>query len=81
MWRTPFVYNNVWIGRLPRLVKRSKPLNLFAAQSLERVAALSDGLFAFAMTLIVLDVRVPAAGPVHSERDLWVALVAPLLDC
>jgi uncharacterized membrane protein len=33
--------------------------NIIAGQSLERLAALSDGIFAVAMTLLVLDVRVP----------------------
>jgi len=50
--------------------------NRVAGQSVDRVAALSDGIFAVAMTLLVLDLRVPAAGAVHSERDLWRALVA-----
>ena len=52
--------------------------NLIAGQSVERLAALSDGLFAIAMTLLVLDLRVPASGAIHNDLDLWRALVALL---
>jgi uncharacterized membrane protein len=46
-----------------------------AGRSLERVTALSDGVFAVAMTLLMLDLSVPAVEGVHSDADLWVALV------
>ena len=49
--------------------------NRVAGQSVERLAALSDGIFAVSMTLLALDLRVPAAEAIHSERDLWHALV------
>ena len=44
-----------------------------AERSLERVGAISDGLFAIAMTIIVLEIRVPAGE--HSNDAVAVALV------
>lgn len=50
--------------------------NQIAGRSVERLAALSDGVFAVSMTLLVLDLHSPAIEAVHSERDLWLALGA-----
>lgn len=55
--------------------------NQIAGQSLERVAALSDGVFAIAMTLIVLELRLPETAHVTSNGELARALasLAPAL--
>lgn len=48
--------------------------NRIQGRNLERLAALSDGIFAVAMTLLVLDLHIPTAAQVHSERELLGAL-------
>jgi uncharacterized membrane protein len=50
--------------------------NRIQGRNLERLAALSDGIFAVAMTLLVLDLHIPTAAQVHSERELFMALAA-----
>jgi uncharacterized membrane protein len=50
--------------------------NRIQGRNLERLAALSDGIFAVAMTLLVLDLNIPTAAHVHSERELFAALGA-----
>lgn len=42
-----------------------------AGVSLERLAALADGIFAVAMTLLVLGLSVRASNALHPARPLW----------
>jgi uncharacterized membrane protein len=50
--------------------------NQVAGQSVERLAALSDGIFGVAMTLLLLELHVPAKDLIRSEGDLRHALAA-----
>lgn len=50
--------------------------NRIQGRNLDRLAALSDGIFAVAMTLLVLDLHLPSAAQVHGERELLWALGA-----
>ena len=50
----------------PETPAANTPYNQIAGQSVERLAAISDGIFAVAMTLLVLDLHDPAGS--HSPR-------------
>jgi uncharacterized membrane protein len=50
--------------------------NRIAGKNLDRLAALSDGIFAVSMTLLVLDLHVPTLDANAGEADLWNALVS-----
>ena len=50
--------------------------NAFAGGDIGRIAALSDGIFAFAATVLVLDVRTPEPADIHTEIELLKALAA-----
>lgn len=56
--------------------RRGAIYNLIAGESVERLAALSDGIFGVAMTLLLLDLHVPARELIHGEADLRAALLA-----
>src|SRR4051812_50112385 len=47
-----------------------------ASRGLDRIAALSDGVFAVALTLLVLDIRLPAGPVIDSDTALLGALGA-----
>jgi uncharacterized membrane protein len=48
--------------------------NAIQGRSLERLAALSDGIFAVAMTLLVLEIHIPPSEALHSDADLLRAI-------
>ena len=50
--------------------------NRFAGADVGRIEALSDGIFAFAATVLVLDFHTPDTADVHTEAQLLSALAA-----
>ncbi len=48
--------------------------NYFEGQKISRIEGLSDGVFAIAMTLLVLDIKVPSNEVINSETELLMAL-------
>jgi len=45
----------------------------FSGQNLGRLAAMSDGIFAVAMTLLILNIRLPSTVPPHVRQPIWAA--------
>jgi uncharacterized membrane protein len=52
-----------------------RPFNELAGTNLDRLAGISDGIFAVSMTLLVLGLTVPTLNAAGTEGDLWQALV------
>jgi len=52
--------------------------NRIAGQRIQRIEAISDGIFAVALTLLVLDIKVPISAAIKTEHDLFNAL-CPLM--
>ena len=50
--------------------------NTLAGEEVGRIAALSDGIFAIAATILVLDFHTPEPADIHSEAGLLRALAA-----
>jgi uncharacterized membrane protein len=50
--------------------------NAFAGGDVGRIEALSDGIFAFAATVLVLDFHTPEPADIHSEAELLRALAS-----
>jgi uncharacterized membrane protein len=57
---------------IPRSQRR---FNEFAGTNLDRLAGISDGIFAVSMTLLVLGLSVPTLSAGITEGDLWQALL------
>jgi uncharacterized membrane protein len=53
------------------MTENIRSYNHIAGQKVNRIEALSDGVFAIAMTLLVLDIRVPVSESIRAESDLW----------
>src|SRR5207248_654083 len=55
--------------------EHSRYYNELAGSSLHRLSGLSDGIFAVAMTLLVLSLAVPTVKEASSDSDLWQAML------
>ena len=52
-----------------------KNFDPYHRQKVQRIEALSDGVFAITMTLLILEVRLPVGELIHSEKDMWAAML------
>jgi uncharacterized membrane protein len=53
-----------------------KTYNEIAGQKISRIESISDGVFAVALTLLVLDLKVPISEGIKTEGDLFAAFCA-----
>ena len=58
------------------LEKEKATYNQLAGKKVQRIEAISDGVFAIAMTLLILDIKVPLSEGIHTESDLSAAFFA-----
>jgi uncharacterized membrane protein len=58
-----------------KLIPGTRRFNEFAGTNLDRLAGISDGIFAVSMTLLILGLSVPAVTEGRTEGDLWQALL------
>jgi uncharacterized membrane protein len=58
------------------MLSENSGYNWFAGLDISRTKAIADGVFAFAMTVLVLGLSVPVASSIFSEHDLWLQLVS-----
>ncbi len=50
--------------------------NLISGFRLQRIEAISDGVFAIALTFLALDIKVPASELIHTEKELITTFLA-----
>jgi len=55
-------------------MSNAKTYNQIAGQKVYRLEAISDGVFAIALTLLVLDIKVPVSVSIHTEGQLFSVL-------
>lgn len=56
------------------ILKDKLGYNQIAGQKVQRIEAISDGVFAIALTLLVLDIKVPVGEGIHTEKELFYSL-------
>ena len=54
--------------------RKAFEINMAETSVNSRLEAFCDGVFAIALTLLILDLRIPASASIATTRDLWLAL-------